>query len=29
MSLDNIEGVKEGCEGNVQSEILAGGGGLS
>ena len=25
MSLDNIEGVKEGCEGDVQSEILAGG----
>lgn len=25
MGLDNIEGVKEGCEGDVQSEILAGG----
>ena len=25
MNLDNIEGVKEGCEGDVQSEILAGG----
>lgn len=24
-ALDNIEGVKEGCEGDVQSEILAGG----
>lgn len=24
-SLENIEGVKEGCEGDVQSEILAGG----
>lgn len=24
-TLDNIEGVKEGCEGEVQSEILAGG----
>lgn len=25
MGLDNIEGVKEGCESDVQSEILAGG----
>jgi len=25
IGLDNIEGVKEGCEGDVQSEILAGG----
>ncbi len=25
LGLDNIEGVKEGCEGDVQSEILAGG----
>ena len=24
-ALDNLEGVKEGCEGEVQSEILAGG----
>jgi hypothetical protein len=24
-ALENIEGVKEGCEGDVQSEILAGG----
>ena len=24
-TLENIEGVKEGCEGDVQSEILAGG----
>jgi len=25
MGLDNMKGVKEGCEGDVQSEILAGG----
>ena len=25
LTLENIEGVKEGCEGEVQSEILAGG----
>ncbi len=25
MNLGNMEGVKEGCEGDVKSEILAGG----